>query len=108
MADFTKIYDIHDYGEPRSFIGMEITRDHIKRTIKLTQTQYITQMANLKCFGLLDCNYASTPMDPSPKLMSIDDSQQLPPDPKLYHAMVGSLMYACTIAYMRMVQFHFL
>jgi len=53
-ADFTKIYEIRDYGEPESFLGMEVTRDRVKRTIKLTQTQYIEQMA--KRFGMLDSN----------------------------------------------------
>ena len=52
-----------------------------------------------KRFGLLDCDYVSTPMDPSAKLTSIDDSQQPPPDPKLYRAMVGSLMYAQSLTH---------
>ena len=100
-ADFTKIYEIRDYGEPESFLGMEVTRDRVKRTIKLTQTQYIEQMA--KRFGMLDSNYVATPLSPSAKLTSIDDSTHPPPDPKLFRAIIGSLMYAnmtrCDIAH---------
>ena len=38
--DLLKKYEIRDYGEPRSFLGMEITRNRKRKTIKLTQHAY--------------------------------------------------------------------
>ena len=70
MADSTKIDDIRDYGEP--FLGMEVMCDCAKHTIKLTQARYIEQMT--KRFSMLDSNYVATPLSPSTKLTSIDDS----------------------------------
>ena len=36
MHDIQLKYKIRDYGEPKSFLGMEIIRDNHARTIKLT------------------------------------------------------------------------
>ena len=38
-------YDATDEGEARSFLGMGITRDRAKRTLKLSQSAYIDDMA---------------------------------------------------------------
>ena len=89
IKDLTTKYEIRDYKEPQSFIGMELTRKGNKMT--LTQTKYIEQMAAR--FGLLDAHYVNTPMDPNSHLTSTDQSDTRP-DPTLYRAMVGSLMYA--------------
>ena len=89
VADLQSKYKIRDYGEPRSFIGMEIART--EHTITLTQSEYIRQMAAR--FGLLDSNYVSTPMDSS-SLLSAQDDADTKPDATLYRSMVGSLMYA--------------
>ena len=61
LKDLKTKYEIRDYGYPRSFIGMEITKD--KNRITLTQTKYIEQMATR--FKLTDSNYAGTPMEPN-------------------------------------------
>ena len=42
VRDLTTKYEIRDYGEPRSFIGMEVVRTGNR--IKLTQTKYIEQI----------------------------------------------------------------
>ena len=89
LADLQSKYKIRDYGEPRSFIGMEISRS--KHTITLTQSEYIRQMAAR--FGMLECNYVATPMDANSHL-TVDDQAATRPDPALYRSMVGSLMYA--------------
>ena len=89
VQDIQAKYKIRDYGEPKSFIGMEVNR--MGRSVRLTQMKYIEQMAER--FGLTDSNYVSTPMEPNTNLASTDPSHERP-DPKLYRAMVGSIMYA--------------
>ena len=87
--DLVQKYEIRDYGEPRSFLGMEIHRDRKKKTIKLTQHAYIKQLA--KVYGLLE----SHPVD-SPMTQALDqkvDSGELLPNPSQYRQLVGSLMY---------------
>ena len=44
-------------------------------------------------FGLKDSNYVATPMEPNTNLVIADASHDRP-DPKLFRAMVGSIMYA--------------
>ena len=51
--DLLKKYEIRDYGEPRSFLGMEITRDRKRKTIKLTQHAYIQQLAKVYALSTL-------------------------------------------------------
>ena len=89
VKDLQLKYKLRDYGEPKSFIGMEVTRSG--RSITLTQTKYIEQMAER--FGLTDANYVSTPMEPNTNLTAKDASHERP-DPKLFRAKVGSIMYA--------------
>ena len=50
--DLVSKYEIRDYGDPRSFLGMEVTRDRSAGTIRLTQKAYIKQLATV--YGLLD------------------------------------------------------
>ena len=45
-------YEFRDYGEPQSFLGMEVTRDQTANTLHLTQRAYIQQLATQ--YGLLD------------------------------------------------------
>src|SRR5208337_2869658 len=45
----SKEFEMKDLGEAKSFLGMEITRDHSKRTITLSQKWYIESV--LECFG---------------------------------------------------------
>ena len=37
-ATFTKIYEIRDYGEPESFLGMEVTHDRVRTSFESTLT----------------------------------------------------------------------
>ncbi len=47
-------------------LGMEITWNHIKRTISLSQESYIDSV--LQRFNITDCKSAATPMDPNIQL----------------------------------------
>ena len=87
--DLIAKYEIRDYGEPRSFLGMEIVRDRKAKTIRLTQKAYIQQMA--KVYGLLDSHPVDTPMTQALDQM-VDGADRLP-NASEYRKLVGSLMY---------------
>jgi hypothetical protein len=87
IHDLKLKYEIRDYGEPKSFLGMEINRDRKARTIHLTQTAYIQQLA--REHGLLDSNYIGTPMTQLPD----DDTSPLLANPSKFRQIVGELMY---------------
>ena len=89
VADLTKQYDIRDYADSQSFIGMEIQR-HSPTQVTVTQEKYLEQMADR--FQLKDAYYVATPMETT--MLTANDGSPLAPDPTLYRAMVGSLMYA--------------
>lgn len=53
-------FAINDLGEPKEFLGVKITRDYVKQTLKLSQPNYITKM--LKRFGFDNIHPVNTPM----------------------------------------------
>ena len=53
---------IHDLGETKFILGVEVIRDRKRRAIGLTQRQYIEE--TLKMFGLKSCSPVATPLDP--------------------------------------------
>ena len=86
-------YEFRDYGEPQSFLGMEVTRDQTANTLHLTQRAYIKQLATQ--YDMLDSNRIDTPMPDR-----IDDlvlNSPLLKDPSIFRAIVGQLMY-CHVA----------
>ena len=93
LIDLKLKYKIRDYMEPRSFIGMEVTRT--KDTLTLTQSEYIAQMA--KRFNLTDAHYVSTPMDSDSLLTTVDDSLTKP-DPTLYRAIRKRVYEVCIVS----------
>ena len=52
-------FTMSDLGEVSLILGMKITRDRVKTTLSISQTDYA--MSILKRFGMQDCNPASTP-----------------------------------------------
>ena len=86
-------YEFRDYGEPQSFLGMEVTRDLTANTLHLTQRAYIKQLATQ--YDMLDSNRIDTPMPDR-----IDDlvlNSPLLKDPSIFRQIVGQLMY-CHVA----------
>ena len=85
-------FDMHDLGEPRHLIGMEISRDYCASTVTLSQKQYIQQI--LEKHWMINAKPFTTPMDPNIVLIKWTEA---PNDSKactLYAAMIRSLMYA--------------
>ena len=84
-------YKMTDQGEISFILGISITRNREKRTIHLSQPQYIE--AILKKFGLYDCNPSSTPGDMSVILKKNDGNNEEAQKNIPYREAVGSLMY---------------
>jgi hypothetical protein len=88
---------INDRGnmEEGMLLGMEVKRDRRRRTIRLSQSRYSSDI--LERFNMTDVKSASTPMDEHKSLMTDNDlhteSQLRGADQSQYLQAVGSLMY---------------
>ena len=58
--EFMKKWESRDLGEAKEYLGMRITRDHIKKTLKLDQISYADKV--IKRFKLNDAKIARTPL----------------------------------------------
>ena len=88
-AQLSRKYKMKDLGELHWCLGMRVTRDRKKKTIKLDQAKYIGDV--LKRFNMTECKPVATPAEPSVKLTKNTGStnSNVP-----YMSAVGSLMYA--------------
>ena len=84
-------FKITDLGESKFMLGMKITRDRQKRTIKLDQELYVTKA--LERFGLDQCRPVSTPGTADEGADEDEDGKQLT-NVKRYQEKVGTLLYA--------------
>jgi len=84
--------DIKDIGEPKYFLGIEITRDRVNRTISLSQKNYVDTI--VRRMNLQDAKPVSTPMNPSVTLVKKEDGPRDPKQSYRYAMAIGSLMYA--------------
>ena len=95
MAALQSKYQLSDQGKLEWHLGMKITQDLKRGTIKLDQKAYIEAM--LKRFDMVDANERDTPLPPKVKYSKADCPAV--PDKKVvkaYQQLVGSLMYvAC-------------
>jgi hypothetical protein len=85
-------FKVRDYGEPKSFLGMEFHRDVHGKTLQITQTAYIRSVASR--FNITADKAPTTPLPPNFK---IDTDSSPPLDEEAvteYRAMVGSILYA--------------
>ena len=95
VSDLEKHFQVHDLGDTSFLLGVHIQRERSKRTLTLSQHQYIVDL--LQHYGMSDCVTVSTPLDPNCKL----SKEQSPQDDKEkaamraypYAQLVGSLMY---------------
>ena len=95
VTDLEKHFQVHDLGDTSFLLGVHIQRERSKRTLTLSQHQYIVDL--LQHYGMSDCVAVSTPLDPNCKL----SKEQSPQDDKEkatmraypYAQLVGSLMY---------------
>ena len=89
-----RVFVARDLGEARYFIGYEISRNRVNKTLSLTQKKLAEDL--LERFGMTGANGRSVPMDPGVKLTKEGeplDTEQFP-----YSTLVGSLLYlsVCT------------
>ena len=55
-----KRWECTDLGEPKEFLGMQITHDKKARKIFVDQKPYLEKV--VKHFGMLNCKHADTPL----------------------------------------------
>ena len=82
-----------DLGELRTFLGLEIERNRIRRTLHLCQSKYIRKI--LVSQQMHTCNPSNTPADPHVRLeRSSSDYEASQAEKRKYQSAVGCLMYA--------------
>ena len=91
-------FKLRDLGETEYLLGIGVTGDRSKRTLALSQKQYVLDM--LSRFGMADCSPVSTPMEPGLSL-SKEQSPKTPEERNRmskvpYLSAVGALMYLAT------------
>ena len=60
-----KLFKMKDLGDVKEFLGIEIIRNRVSRTLRLTQSSYISKI--LESFQTSDSNLTATPMMQSSK-----------------------------------------
>lgn len=96
-ASLSALFNIQDFGEARSFLGINIRRDRAAGTISLDQEFYIKQ--KLDELGLESCREYSTPMSTSDMTWSAAEGEENQLDSvrhTTYQNAVGSLLYLMT------------
>jgi hypothetical protein len=89
-AEFMKKWECQDLGEAKEYLDMRITRDHIKKTLKLDQISYTEKV--IKCFKLDNAKVARTPLPSS--YNPLPNSTQSTSDLcRCYQSVIGSLLY---------------
>ena len=95
VAELAIYFKLRDLGPTSLLLGVEITRDRAKRSIHLSQKQYILNKLNE--FDMADCKPVGTPMLPGLKLSSdqCPDTAEKKTEMKNipYINAVGSLLY---------------
>jgi len=84
-------FDARDLGEAELFLGITITRDRQKKTIKLHQGRLITQM--LGSYGLGSANPRATPFSAGLQLSADEGVLLTPEQATVYRELVGKLLY---------------
>ena len=69
--ELASVFPISDLGPMTQFLGIQVIRNRISRSISLSQSQYIDTI--LKRFDMLHCKPINTPMT-APCKLSLDDS----------------------------------
>ncbi len=90
-----EIFDARDLGEAKYFLGMEIERNRINKTIKLSQKKYVKGV--LEKYSMEDAKPAKVPLKTATKLTK-EDGELLDTRVYPYSELVGALLYAavCT------------
>ena len=92
-AKLKQRFDVKDLGDSVWMLGMRITRNRTKRTIKLDQELYTSKL--LEKYGLTQCKTARTPVAQNHGEQEDDrDGGGKPVELLKYQELVGSLLYA--------------
>ena len=84
-------FKMKDLGAVARFLGMDVVRDRVRRTITLTSTMHIDEM--LTVFGMQDCKPAATPLPHKVVLGPRGPDEEALPPQTPYRSLVGSLLY---------------
>lgn len=84
-------FKIKDLGEVKKCLGVNVTVDKSKKTISLSQNDYIDQL--LQKFNMSQCKTVQTPTET--KLRTFEDENYVSEFP--YQQMIGSLMYLAVL-----------
>ena len=86
-------FEMTDLGVLTSFIGVQVTRDRDRRTIRISQENYISRV--LEDHGMGWCARVTTPIEGGTRLRKPAESYTAEPENRRrYQSVVGSLMYA--------------
>jgi len=88
------IFDIHDMGEAKFFLGMEIERNREKGTLVLSQRRFTEEL--LHKYSMIESKGKPVPMSTAVKLQR--DGEALDTQHYRYSEIIGSLLYlsVCT------------
>ena len=96
--ELANTFEMMDMGEARFILGIKIDRDRIKRTLSISQTEYINKVLANHNMTECDSKSSTTPMEVGLKLTAsgsmIESEETRMIDTKRYQAAIGSLMYA--------------
>ncbi len=94
---FMNKFSMKDLGPISFLLGYKITRDREKRTLKMSQSQYVRTI--LEKYGMSNCNGESTPVSTSMKFTKLDCPQNENEKEKMknlhaqYYSCVGAINY---------------
>lgn len=83
-------------SEPNYFVGMQIERNRIERSIFIHQTSYIQSV--IKRFNHVNAKPVTVPADPHTKLNESNNPDETEEHDVPYRELVGSLIFAATVS----------
>ncbi|CAI7742119.1 unnamed protein product, partial [Closterium sp. NIES-54] len=92
-SELQKRHTCTDLGEPRSYLGLQITRDRAQRTITLTHSHMVQQV--LQRFDFMYSSPQATPLSTRHSLSALPSDESVEPSGP-YPELVGCLMYLMT------------
>ncbi|CAI7868865.1 unnamed protein product, partial [Closterium sp. NIES-53] len=92
-SELQKRHTCTDLGELRSYLGLQITRDRVQRTITLTQSHMVQQV--LQRFDFTYSSPQATPLSTRHSLSALPSDESVEPSGP-YPELVGCLMYLMT------------
>lgn len=89
-------FECKDQGPVNYFLGFNVIRDREKKTLSISQEHYLEQM--LRKFNMADCHPTKTTLPTAFRAVPATDEEFEEAKDLEYPQMVGSIMYAATIA----------